>query len=62
MTPRSFPSGSEADLSDVAEQGRPVVDEGDEQLTPSPIEDPEVPDADAIEQSRSVPIDEDDYR
>ncbi|GAA0270904.1 hypothetical protein [Cryptosporangium japonicum] len=51
---------TEADLSDVAEQNRPVADE-DTDPTPV-IEDPEAPDADAIEQSQSVPIDEDDYR
>lgn len=61
MTPCSFPSGIEADLSDVVEQGRTVVEEGDD-LRPAAIEDSEVPDADAIEQFRSVPIDEDDYR
>lgn len=61
MTPRSFPSGIEADLSDVVEQGRTVVEEGDDPM-PAAIEDSEAPDADAIEQFRSVPIDEDDYR
>ena len=52
---------TEADLSDVVEQGRAVVDDG-EDSTPASIEETEATDADAIEQSRSVPIDEDDYR
>jgi hypothetical protein len=52
---------TEADLSDVVEQGRAVVDDGADP-TPATIEDTEAPDADAIEQSQSVPIDEDDYR
>ena len=62
MTPRSFPYSpiTEDDLPDVAEQGRAVVDAADDG-TPS-LENAEVPDADAIEQSRAVPIDEDDYR
>jgi len=61
MTPRSFPSGTEADPSDVAEQGRTVIQDDSEPTSPA-VESYEVPDADAIEQSLSVPIDEDDYR
>lgn len=48
----------EANQSDVEEQYRPLVDEDDA----VPSEDPEVSDADALEQSQAVPIDEDDYR
>ncbi|GAA3386481.1 hypothetical protein [Cryptosporangium minutisporangium] len=63
MTPRSFPYSPdiEADLTDVAEQSRTLVDEDDDTTLP-PLGNAEVPDADAIEQSRAVPIDEDDYR
>ncbi|SHM95415.1 hypothetical protein [Cryptosporangium aurantiacum] len=64
MTPRSFPPSldTEADQTDVAEQARTLVDEDDDTATPPPVQGLEVPVADAIEQSRAVPIDEDDYR
>ena len=51
-------SNPEADPADVEEQHRVVTDDDD---APEPVDVPlEAPEADVLEQSQSVPIDEDE--